>query len=272
VAKAVDLDGHSRNRKVSPRRILTIVGDWPESRQLPQFLVAAQAGDTGTIDQDAIDDRVAAHHRDATKSDIIEAIERARDSVANWVSGSNEALPAFDEFALTEVASPLGPLPVITYAHAAAFQLAISARDLRPAGAVVPASLQVAGLQALLDTTGALAARLGVTGTLAAVTPTTAVSISTVPRAWRTFILDPDSAREEPGIEGGVGTLLDMASGRKNPIGVLRRRKVKIRRLPEVMRYASIAQEVPGLPGGPVLSKAAGLLSIVARSSRGTPR
>jgi hypothetical protein len=176
--------------------------------------------------------------------------------------------PSFERTYLLDVGSPLGVLPVLTYAHAAAFQLAVAARDLKPAGAKVPESLLVAGLRALVDTTGALAARMHITSSLAAVTVHGSVFAAAIPVGWTAGSVEADFARNNfPGIEGKIGVLLDIAAGRKNPVSRLRKRDLTIRELPQLMQLAPIARDVPGLPGGVVLRKAAGFLSVFGAKS-----
>lgn len=260
--KDVDLDGPARNTKSPARAIIAKVGAWPEGRQLQGIADDALAGNTGVVDQDAIDARVEAAHAGDSRAELFAGLERARDGVLEWVNGTAADLPPFDEVAMKDVASPLGVLPVITYLNAASFQLAVYARDLRSAGAVVPTSLELAGLRALLDTTGCLSTRLGIDGRVAAVSPDGGAASWVTGEAWLTSGVDVETGRAMPGIEGELGLLLDIAAGRDNPARALRKKKLRIRELPQLMRFAPIVQDVPGLPGGPVLRKAAGFLSI----------
>ena len=124
----VDLDAKTRVKRERARALIAKVGDWPESRQLPEILADARAGRLDLIDQDAIDSRVVAAHEADDRAALLGAVERARDSLADWVLTHNGG--ELSEVATLPVGSPLGPLPVMTYVHAAAFQLAITGRDM----------------------------------------------------------------------------------------------------------------------------------------------
>lgn len=263
---SVDFDAPSRLRRTPARAIVAKVGDWPESRQLAEILDDAAAGRLGTIDQDAIDDAVVEANQQRPAAELVAAVGRSRDSLVDWLTGNLAGVQSLEDLALKSVGSPLGELPVITYIHAATFQLAVAARDLRKAGAVVPDRLPLAGLRALVDTTGALAARMGIDTAFAVVTP--AASVLTVARhgGWIVQEVDPSEVHEElPGLEGDVGLVIDVAAGRKNPLGKMRKKELILHNLPSLMKLAPIAQENPGLPGGPILRKAAGVLSVFGK-------
>lgn len=258
---AVDIDATTRWKKRRARSVIAKVGDWPESRQLPQILADARAGKLERIDQDAIDDAVVAAHEDDSRDDLLEAIDRSRDSVSNWIDDKGPA-----GIGLIPVGSPLGELPVSTYLHAAAFQLAIASRDLVPAGSVESDRLILAGLRALVDTTGALAARMGIDTTFAVVTPIGSVVTVAGNGGWTVTDIDAAHLDDQlPGLSGDAATLLDVAAGRRNPVTAIRGPEISINQMKQLMRLAPIAQENPGLPGGPVLRKAAGILGRFAR-------
>jgi hypothetical protein len=268
VAASVDLDTPTRRRGSLGRAIVAKVGDWPESHQLTQILTDAQAGNLADVDQDAIDDRVIAAHANDDPAQLLAAVARARDSVTSWESDNLPWHPSFDEISMLEVGSPLGPLPVVTYAHAAAFQLAIGARDLQTNNNPIPTRLAFAGLRALVDTTGAIAARMGIDASLSVVTSAGSVYARSAEQGWTAGNLDSDDARALPGIEGEIGTVLDVAAGRQNPLGPFGKPKIAIRDLSHLLLLAPITQDVPGLPGGAVLRKAAGVLSAVNLRSK----
>jgi len=70
------------------------------------------------------------------------------------------------------VRSVLGPLPLSTLVGAGAYELAVHALDLAPAGARAPSTtLLSAGVAALVDTTGALAARCDISAGAACLSP-----------------------------------------------------------------------------------------------------
>jgi hypothetical protein len=168
--------------------------------------------------------------------------------------------------ALLSVGSPLGVLPVMTYLHAAAFQLAIAARDMEEAGAHANDELLVAGLRALVDTTGALAARMGIDTEFAVVTPLLSVVAVAKDGGWTVEEISSSlTADNLPGLEGEAGLLLDVASGRRNPVLALRGDGIKMNQPRRLMKLAAIAKENPGLPGGAVLRKAAPIVGALSR-------
>lgn len=261
----VDLDAKTRVKRERARALIAKVGDWPESRQLPEILADARAGKLDLIDQDAIDRAVVAAHQGDDRAQLLASVARARDSLADWVLQHHGDELA--EVATIKVGSPLGPLPVMTYVHAAAFQLAITGRDLKAAGAQVPDSLLIAGLRALVDTTGALAARMGIDATFAVVTPIGSVVTVANSDGWTVEDVDAmDLDGDLPGLEGDAGILLDVAAGRRNPVTTLRGDRIKINQMQRLMKLAPIAKENPGLPGGPVLRRSAPLIAAFGRS------
>lgn len=263
---AVDIDAPTRLKKTPARALIAKVGDWPESRQLPQILADAKLGNTEPIDQDAIDAAVVEANAHRTQRELIEAVERSRDSLVDWLSTGDTANHSLHEVGLQPVGSPLGSLPVLTYIHAAAFQLAVCARDLRKAGASQPTTLAIAGLRALVDTTGALASRMGIDARFAVVTPSASALTIASDEGWIVQDLESHKLGDDlPGLEGDLGLVIDVAAGRKNPLRRLRRNELVIHDMPGLLRLAPIAQENPGLPGGPILRKAAGVLSVFGR-------
>lgn len=260
--ETVDVDAPTRVKKAPARSIIAKIGEWPESRQLPDIVGDAVAGRFDAVDQDAIDAAVVRANADRPRAELMAAAQRSRDSLSQWISGNMPEIESFDLVAMSPVGSPLGELPVITYIHAAAFQLAVAARDLRKSGATVPDRLVLAGLRALVDTTGALAARMGIDAAFAVVTPSASILTISGDGGWIVREVDASEVVGElPGLEGDIGLVIDVAAGRKNPLRRLRNREIVIHDLPGLMKLAPIAQENPGLPGGPLLRKAAGVLS-----------
>lgn len=260
----VDLDAKTRVKRERARALIAKVGDWPESRQLPEILADARAGRLELVDQDAIDRAVVSAHEADDRAKLLGAVERARDSLAEWVLHHHD--DELSAVATTPVGSPLGPLPVMTYIHAAAFQLAITGRDMKAAGAQVPDSLLIAGLRALVDTTGALAARMKIDTTFAVVTPIGSVVTVADADGWTVEEVDSvDLDGDLPGLEGDAGLLLDVAAGRRNPVTTLRGGRIKINQMQRLMKLAPIAKENPGLPGGPILRKSAPIIAAFGR-------
>ncbi len=260
----VDLDARTRVKRTRVRALIAKVGDWPESRQLSEILADARAGRLELIDQDAIDARVVAAHGHDDRAQLFGGVERARDSLASWMLRHHS--DDLVELATTSVGSPLGAIPVMTYVHAAAFQLAICARDMERAGADVPDRLLITGLRALVDTTGALAARMDIDITFAVVTPIGSVVMVAEQGGWTVDELgENDLVVDMPGLEGDAGTLLDVAAGRRNPVTALRGRSIKINQMQRLMKLAPIAKENPGLPGGSILRRSAPIIAAFGR-------
>ncbi len=245
-------------------------GAGPETRGLADLLADARAGRADVpVDQDGIEDRVLAAHRGLSPAAAVEGIRVAREHLSRFVA-SGEA----DEVALLPTATLLGPLPVLTFLHATAYQLAVSALDLQPVGATVAPVLLDDGLLALVDTLGALAARQELTASLTAVTEGDAVGFGSRGRAWRT-VHGPDVAdgARGPVVQGDTRVLLDATSGRADNIaGLWLRRDLVTHDLPGLLRLAPILEAVPGIPGGAALRGAArslaGVGSLLGRLSR----
>jgi hypothetical protein len=154
----------------------------------------------------------------------------------------------------------LGTLPVLTFLHAATYPLATSALDLEPAGARVPDVLLDNGLLGLVDTIGALAARQGLTASLAAITPTGVVGTGARSGAWRTARLDSDDLGGDlstgPSAEGSARLILDITSGRADIPTAIRRREIAVHDLSGLLALAPIVEQVPGIPGRAALAAA----------------
>ena len=136
---------------------------------------------------------------------------RARDALEEFFAGP---LPA--ELGRHLSSSAVGPLPVLSLVHAGTYELAVHALDLAPCGAPPPSPLLLdRGLAALMDVTGALAARSGVTTRLAAQAPESAWFINTGPDGWTTA-RPLFSGFTGPGVRGSVVDLLDTSAGRTN--------------------------------------------------------
>jgi len=265
IARDVDIEAPIRVKKSSARAIIARVGSWPQSRQLPQIVADAQAGRVGRIDQNAIDDQAIEMNAGRPKQDLLDAVTLSRDALIDWLDGRAPGLPPFDDFALQPVATPLGSLPLVTYMHAGAFQLAVSARDLQPDSDHVPDALLIAGLRALVDTTGALAARMHIDSEFAVVTPAVSVFTATGPGNWITSNVDTTLGRDVAGVEGQIGNVLDVAAGRRNPLRGLGSREISVRDVPAMLKLAPIAHANPGLPGGPLLRRTASWLTVLNR-------
>jgi hypothetical protein len=243
----VDLDAPTRAKGLTVRELVIPLGAWDDNRPLAQLLDEARRGITGEHDQGALVDAVREAHRDASDAAVLEAVVRQGESMETWLYGEDDGL------ADAPVASMLGTLPVITFLHAATYPLATTALDIASAGVEVPEQLLDNGLLGLVDTIGALAARQGLTASIAGITPTTLVGTAARDGAWRTELLDPTTLRLPddvgPSVEGSTRLLLEVTAGRADVPGAIRRKEVAVHDLNGLLALAPIVEQVPGIPG-----------------------
>lgn len=264
-AGSTDLSRPSRLSGWSGKDLLIHLGSWPDSRVLTSVLESAATGGHGTSpNPDAGNAALVAAHRDATPEQAIEAIELARDRIAEFF-GSGEA----GTWGRMLSRSDVGPLPVLSLVHAGTFELAVHALDLAPCGAPPPgAHLLDRGLAALIDVTGSLAARSGVDIEVTGQTPSGGWAFRSNAEGWTTTRVAPGSF-DGAGVRGSAPDLLDTAAGRANLGQLLLTRRLQVQQLPQWMRLAPLLDDVPGLPGGAALKTAVGGLSGVAGSLSG---
>jgi hypothetical protein len=120
----------------------------------------------------------------------------------------------------------------------------------------VPPAVLSAGLAALADVTGALAASLGIAGGATLLTPDGGWRFAADDEGWTVVPVPPGPARGTA-VEAPADLLLEAASGRVNPVPALARRRLRVHELPGLLRLAPIVQAAPGIPGGPILALAA---------------
>lgn len=254
---AADLAAPSRSGRPA-LEVVVRLGAWPENRGLVQLLADARAGRADRrIDQDAVEERVLAAHRGLAPEAAVDGIRLARTHLAGFVDSGEAA-----EVALLPTATMLGPLPILTFLHATVYQLAVSAMDLEPVGAVVAPQLLADGLLALVDTLGALAARQRLTTSLTAVTGEAAVGFGSRGPAWRTLPRAAADGDPGPAVRADVRVLLDVTAGRgDNIVGLWLRHDLVTHDLPGLLRLAPLLDAVPGIPGGAALRGAARTLA-----------
>jgi hypothetical protein len=246
----VDLDAVSRARGLLAREVVIPLGAWPDNRPLAQLLDEAQRGVVGEHDQGALVDAVRLAHRDEPDVEIREALRRQGDEMEHFLYGDG-----VERLGALPVASMLGTLPVATFLHAATYPLATSALDLEPAGARVPDALLDNGLLGLVDTIGALAARQGITASIAAITPRGIFATGASEGSWTTARLDPDRLDGDlpeavgPSVEGPARLILDITAGRADIPTVVRRKEASIHDLTGLLALTPVVEQVPGIPG-----------------------
>jgi uncharacterized protein (TIGR03083 family) len=281
VAGRADLDAPSRLAGWDGRAVLAHLASWPEAPLLARLLAEARgerAPDATPIDQDQVNARLVERHRDATRADLLAALDDGRDRLA----AAFEATRRDPTLALAPTGSQVGPVPLLTQLGAIAYELAVHALDLAPTGAGEPAAeLLDAGVLALADITGALAARHGVRARTGLAVPGGGWGFATVgtPRAdvkaasaadpgfadWQIFAL-PAGRPTLPAVEARTAALLlDASAGRRAVPALLAKRDLRPHRLPGLLALAPLLDHVPGLPGGPALRVAAGWLGGVGR-------
>lgn len=255
-AQTADPEALTRSGDKTARELCIEAGDWEDSHGLPEMRADAAAGRTEVEPYKELARRLRQVHADAPPEEVVAAVRRARDQVEEWFSSGRAA----DEY-LQPTPSVLGILPMGTVVHAAMFQIASLMRELTPTGATQSIELENLGIEALVDSTGAVAARVGATASISSISPGLRVGTGAHAGAWRTRPLAPDLP-VGPGVEGPTGVIIDVASGRVEFLKVAR--SLRLHQPRKLMAVSVILDDLPDLPGGPLLkrgAKAARLMS-----------
>ncbi|MBA2769295.1 MAG: maleylpyruvate isomerase N-terminal domain-containing protein [Sporichthyaceae bacterium] len=255
---AVDLDGASRVAGWTARDICVHLGSWSGSRTLPRMREEALRDELdqedvrgGTFDRQSHNEAVLDAWAAAPRDQVLEALREARREAADYLTSDEPAVVGH-----RSVRSPLGALPLSTVVAGGAYELAVHSLDLRPAGGRDPSpALLSAGLAALVDTTGALSARAGLTASAACLSPEGSWSFAASPTAWTTLEL-PEVPGGLPTVQGAAADLLDASAGRRAAPPMLARRQLQLHNVARLLALAPLVEEVPGLPGGPTLHTA----------------
>lgn len=274
IAGGVDLDAPTRLTGWTARHVCVHLGSWPGSRTLDRIRAEAERDDldledprAGTFDQESHNEAVLAARSAAPRADVLAALTEGRDEVASYLSSDQPAA-----LGRRRVRSVLGPLPLSTLVAASAYELAVHALDLAPAGARAPSTaLLTAGVAALVDTTGALAARGDLTATAACVPPEGGWAFCSTPSAWSTLEL-PTVPDGWPAVRGEASVLLDASAGRRAVPALLARRELRLHHVAGLLALAPIVEAVPGLPGGAPLRSAVHNVRSISRLVRRVPR
>jgi hypothetical protein len=251
-AEDVDLDRPSRLPGWTGHDVLLHVGDWPGVATLDKLLAEARSGTVGpAYHPDVVNAAVVAAHRGVPGADVLAAVRRSRDRLAEWFAAPDAADGPL-ALGLTPVRSSVGVLPLLTVVNAGGYELAVHALDLgvRPADGLLDA-----GLAALVDVTGVFAHRRGLRSSLTAWSGRSGWQVRTDHDGWVTA-----AVRERPpgaAVEGDAAILLDASAGRRAVPALLASRTMRVHGLADIVRLAPIVDEVPGLPGGPALKAAA---------------
>ena len=91
-AEDVDLDRPSRLPGWTGHDVLVHVGDWPGVATLDKLLAEARSGTVAPpYDPDAVNAAVVAAHRDVPGADVLAAVRRSRDRLAEWFAAPDAA-------------------------------------------------------------------------------------------------------------------------------------------------------------------------------------
>jgi hypothetical protein len=219
---------------------------------MADLIDSARNGGAGTPpDVDAVNARVTAAHRDASREEVLAALQRNRDATARYLAEEPVELDT------APTVSVVGPIPLLSVVLGQAYELAVHGLDLVSCGAgPPPPQVLMSGLAALADVTGGLAASLGITGGVCLATPDGGWAFAADGDGW-TVRRVPPGAVEGPAVEASADLLLEAASGRINPVPAVALRRLKVHDIGGLLQLAPIVQAVPGIPGGPILQLAA---------------
>lgn len=251
-AETVDLDRSSRLPGWRAHEICVHLGCWDDHAALHDLIASARTGGHGAPpDPDAVNARVTAAHRGASREEVLAALRRNREATARYLADEPEELDT------APAVSVVGRVPLLSVVLGQAYELAVHGLDLVSCGAEPPpAAVLQSGLAALTDVTGALAASTGISGRVALVTPDGGWGFTAAGGGWQVRRL-PAGVVDGPAVEAAADLLLDAASGRVNPVPAVALRQLKVHDVGGLLQLAPIVQQVPGIPGGPILQLAA---------------
>jgi uncharacterized protein (TIGR03083 family) len=251
-AADVDLSRPSRLPGWRAQEICVHLGSWPDHTAMADLIASARSGGTGTPPEvDAVNARVTAAHRDASREEVMAALRRNREATARYLDEQPVELDT------APTVSVVGSIPLLSVVLGQAYELAVHGLDLVSCGAQPPSEeVLQSGLAALADVTGGLAASMGIAGGVCLATPAGGWAFASDGGGWTVRRVAP-GAVEGPSVEGSAELLLEAASGRINPVPAVARRRLKVHDVGGLLRLAPIVQAVPGIPGGPILQLAA---------------
>src|SRR3954453_6485414 len=248
VAQTCDLDRPTRLPGWRAQEVCTHLGVWDDYDALAGLIASARAGGSGPAPAgDAPNARVTSAPRPAPRTEVLDALGRHRDGVRAYL---DTAPPELDD---APTAGPVGVLPLLTVVLAEAYELAVHALDLRDCGAGDPPdTLLDAGLLALADVPGALAAAHGVGGAAALVTPAGGWRFEAAAGGWTVERVDREGAAPRargaaprPGVRGEGGALREASAGRANPVALLARRRLSLHDATGLLRLAPLVEVAP---------------------------
>jgi hypothetical protein len=153
-------------------------------------------------------------------------------------------------------------LPLLSIILGECYELAVHALDLRDCGAGdPPEGLLDAGLAALADVTGALAAAHLVPGSATLLAPTGGWRFEADDGGWQVERVPRTPDVAGPAVKAEASVILDASAGRANPVALLARRRLTLQDPAGLLALAPLVDVAPNLPGGPILRLAARSLS-----------
>ncbi len=251
-AETIDLERPSRLPGWRAHEICVHLGCWDDHQAVADLIASARAGGVGTAPEvDAVNARVTAAHRDASREEVLAALRRNREATARYLKEEPVELDT------APANSVVGPLPLLSVVLGQAYELAVHGLDLVSCGAEPPPpEVLQSGLAALVDVTGALAASCDITGGVTLATPEGGWAFAADGAGW-TVRGVPAGSFSGPAVEASAPLLLEAASGRINPVPAAAIRRLRVHDVAGLLRLAPIVQKVPGIPGGPLLQLAA---------------
>jgi uncharacterized protein (TIGR03083 family) len=257
VATGCDPAAPTRLPDWTAREILVHLGQWASDAD-PLVTLEADARAQIVRNEDDVDARnasVLAAYHDAPMDEVLQALAAARERDLRFFD-----LPDAADVGRHWVETSIGPLPLASKIIGHAFELAVHSLDLTDGRADdVPEKLLDSGVAALVDVTGALAARSGIDTTIAVITPQgcwATGTAATAERAWTTVRLDGDirpSALGWPAVAGQAADVLEAASGRALAVQLIATRRLRVHRPAALLRLLPALESAPGLPGGSAL-------------------
>jgi uncharacterized protein (TIGR03083 family) len=249
----VDLSARTRLDGWTVRDVVLHLGTWDGESSLSAAL-ATRGTDAVDVplDPDAVNADMIVAHGDATADEILTALQASRDAVVEVLSSM-----AGTEAGLEPVASQLGPIPLLTLVHAGCYELALHALDVADAvRADVDPQLLAAGVAALADTTGCLAAREGIEASVGIDAEEASWAFTSRPDGgWTVHLVEGHA--HGPRVSGSAEDLLEASAGRADPVRLVTLRHLKVKHLGGLLALTPIIDQVPGLPGGRGLKAAA---------------
>jgi uncharacterized protein (TIGR03083 family) len=255
-AAEVDLDRPSRLPRWRAHEICVHLGCWDDHTALADLVASAKSGANGSApDPDAVNARVTAAHRTASRDEVLAALRRNRDATERYLTEEPEELDT------APAVSVVGRLPLLSVVLGQAYELAVHGLDLVSCGAAPPPPPVLrSGLAALTDVTGALAASCGIDGDATLTGPDGGWAFRADGGGWTVERVPPGPPRG-PAVEAAADVLLEAAAGRINPVPAVAARRLKVHQPTGLLKLAPIVRHVPGIPGGPILQLAARTMS-----------